>query len=47
MSTLPADGKVAVLFVCLGNVCRSPMAEAVFPYVSPENAEELAAFGER
>jgi predicted ATPase len=24
-----------------------PMAEAVFPYVSPENAEELAAFGER
>ena len=30
MSTLPDDGKVSVLFVCLGNVCRSPMAEAVF-----------------
>lgn len=23
-------GKVAVLFVCLGNICRSPMAEALF-----------------
>ena len=21
---------VSVLFVCLGNICRSPMAEAVF-----------------
>lgn len=21
---------VAVLFVCLGNICRSPMAEAIF-----------------
>ena len=25
-----ADGKTAVLFVCLGNICRSPTAEAVF-----------------
>lgn len=24
------DGKKAVLFVCLGNICRSPTAEAVF-----------------
>lgn len=24
------DGKTAVLFVCLGNICRSPTAEAVF-----------------
>ncbi len=24
------DGKVGVLFVCLGNICRSPLAEAVF-----------------
>jgi protein-tyrosine phosphatase len=30
MSTMPGDGKVSVLFVCLGNICRSPMAEAVF-----------------
>lgn len=25
-----ADEKTAVLFVCLGNICRSPTAEAVF-----------------
>ena len=25
--------KKAVLFVCLGNICRSPAAEAVFSYV--------------
>jgi len=24
------DGKTGVLFVCLGNICRSPTAEAVF-----------------
>ncbi|KAJ2802756.1 Low molecular weight phosphotyrosine protein phosphatase [Coemansia guatemalensis] len=24
------DKKISVLFVCLGNICRSPMAEAVF-----------------
>lgn len=24
------DGKPAVLFVCLGNICRSPLAEAAF-----------------
>ncbi|OGS90876.1 MAG: phosphotyrosine protein phosphatase [Gallionellales bacterium GWA2_60_18] len=24
------DGKVGVLFVCMGNICRSPTAEAVF-----------------
>ena len=30
MSMMADDGKVSVLFVCLGNICRSPMAEAVF-----------------
>ena len=25
-----ADKKINVLFCCLGNICRSPMAEAVF-----------------
>ena len=25
-----AQGKIKVLFVCLGNICRSPLAEAVF-----------------
>lgn len=24
------DGRIGVLFVCLGNICRSPLAEAVF-----------------
>ncbi|KAI8974477.1 phosphotyrosine protein phosphatase I superfamily [Pilobolus umbonatus] len=26
-------GDISVLFVCLGNICRSPMAEAVFAHV--------------
>ncbi|KAJ3357126.1 hypothetical protein HDU83_008633 [Entophlyctis luteolus] len=28
---------VSVLFVCLGNICRSPMAEAVFAHIVREN----------
>ncbi|WP_178024043.1 low molecular weight protein-tyrosine-phosphatase [uncultured Paenibacillus sp.] len=28
--------KVGVLFVCLGNICRSPMAEAVFRHLVSE-----------
>lgn len=28
-----AEQKIAVLFVCLGNICRSPMAEGVFRQV--------------
>jgi len=31
-TTRPADAPVRVLFVCLGNICRSPTAEAVFRY---------------
>eukprot|EP00833_Pecoramyces_ruminatium_P014109 jgi/Orpsp1_1/1188141/evm.model.d7180000062785.1 len=27
-----SEGKISVLFVCLGNICRSPMAEAVFTH---------------
>lgn len=26
------DQKIGVLFVCLGNICRSPTAEAVFRF---------------
>lgn len=29
-TTQAANGKIGVLFVCLGNICRSPTAEAVF-----------------
>lgn len=25
-----SDGRIGILFVCLGNICRSPLAEAVF-----------------
>jgi protein-tyrosine phosphatase len=31
-----------ILFVCLGNICRSPTAEAVFRTVSAREAPELA-----
>jgi protein-tyrosine phosphatase len=30
MSHLDPQDKINVLFVCMGNICRSPMAEAVF-----------------
>lgn len=29
---MTADSKVSVAFVCLGNICRSPMAEAIFKH---------------
>jgi protein-tyrosine phosphatase len=30
---MSTEKKVRVLFVCLGNICRSPMAEAVFNHL--------------
>lgn len=30
MTRLDHKNRVGVLFVCLGNICRSPMAEAIF-----------------
>jgi protein-tyrosine phosphatase len=30
MPVVPAPARYRVLFVCLGNICRSPMAEVVF-----------------
>ncbi|KAJ3034478.1 hypothetical protein HDV00_005001 [Rhizophlyctis rosea] len=34
------DEKVSVMFVCLGNICRSPMAEAVFKHIVTEKGLE-------
>ncbi len=31
-----ADEPIRVLFVCLGNICRSPMAEAIFKHLVKE-----------
>jgi low molecular weight phosphotyrosine protein phosphatase len=31
---MPSTGPVSVLFVCLGNICRSPMAEGVFRHLT-------------
>lgn len=34
------DPRISVLFVCLGNICRSPLAEAVFRKVVTEEGLE-------
>lgn len=40
-SKMEEDNMIRVLFVCLGNICRSPMAEAVFrDLVRKENLSE-------
>jgi protein-tyrosine phosphatase len=36
------ENKVRVLFVCMGNICRSPSAEGVFRRVLSERAPHLA-----
>ena len=35
--------KPAVLFVCLGNICRSPLAEAAFRAVAEEHGLDADA----
>jgi protein-tyrosine phosphatase len=36
-----APRRLAILFVCMGNICRSPTAEAVFRRLAPSLAPEL------
>jgi protein-tyrosine phosphatase len=36
-----AKPRIAVLFVCMGNICRSPTAEAVFRRLVPKLAPEI------
>ena len=36
--------KIKILFVCLGNICRSPSAEAVFKYLVDEKGESNKFF---
>lgn len=41
MAAIPAGANHSVLFVCLGNICRSPIAEAVFKnLVKKKNCEK-------
>lgn len=35
-SSTPEEGATGVLFVCLGNICRSPLAEGVFIHLARE-----------
>ena len=36
MATKADQGRTGVLFVCLGNICRSPLAEAIFVHHARE-----------
>ncbi|KAF2458670.1 phosphotyrosine protein phosphatase I superfamily [Lineolata rhizophorae] len=38
-SATPPSKPVSVLFVCLGNICRSPMAEGVFQHLTKPPGE--------
>ncbi|KAF3479909.1 uncharacterized protein GIQ15_06885 [Arthroderma uncinatum] len=38
---MASDSGVSVLFVCLGNICRSPMAEAVFRHITSSNSSSI------
>lgn len=35
------NAKTAILFVCLGNICRSPLAEGIFHDVAAERGQEM------
>jgi protein-tyrosine phosphatase len=38
--------KIKVLFVCLGNICRSPLAEAIFKHKVKERGVESQIFAD-
>lgn len=39
--TVDTESQISVAFVCLGNICRSPMAEAVFTHtVKTQNLQD-------
>ena len=38
---MSAEPHYSVLFVCMGNICRSPTAEGVFRKIAAEHAPEL------
>lgn len=40
VQTMNAQPRTAILFVCLGNICRSPLAEGVFRSVLAEHGRQ-------
>ena len=40
IDTLKKKDKIRVLFVCLGNICRSPAAEGVLRDIVEEKGDE-------
>ncbi|CRK88831.1 CLUMA_CG002540, isoform A [Clunio marinus] len=44
MSSFENEKKIRILFVCYGNTCRSPMAEAVFKNLTKERNLESRFF---
>ena len=39
IDALKEKGKISVLFVCLGNICRSPAGEGVLKAIVAENGD--------
>ena len=37
------ENPVSVLFVCMGNICRSPLAEGVFRHLAIERGLDVLA----
>lgn len=35
-----SDSRIRILFVCMGNICRSPLAESVFRHLARERGME-------